>query len=464
MASGSLRRAGAVLLVLGTVGPMAIGPAWAGPAPAGGDTRGQLQLTASGDCNFPISENTKAKPWALQRVFLNEVWGTGKPQPNSSSSPGPAPSGKGKGKTDGDGPVPNRTGAGVVVAVIDTGVDNRNPQLKDKVIEGPDLLKETMAANNKQLPEGTSTTDLVGHGTKVAGIIAAALDPTGEIGFVGLAKDAKILAIRQNDADGNGDVVSLVKAIDAAIGQKVQVINISQDVRVQVDPNKSENENRFDHDKELGDALKRAEAAGIVVVASSGNDGTEGPTFPAAYPTVLSVGASDRNNERAPFSQYGDFVKVAAPGVDMLSTVPGHGQCTDNGTSFSAPYVSGVAALLKGWHPTWNPMQIRTVIEQTAQRTERGPNKYIGWGVVDPVKAMEYSEVPGPSASPSVDAQVKLDTVPLKPQPLGLEETQADRDRRTGTFVLGIGALMVAGLAGGSIVTRDMRRRRGRHD
>lgn len=452
MSSGSLRRAGAVLLVLGAVGPLAIGPAWA--VPAGGDTRGQVRLAGSGDCDFPIKDDVAAKPWSLQRVFLDELWGTDKAKADPSASP--------SSKQD-QGVFPNRTGNGIRVAVIDTGVDDKNPQLAGKVDAGPDLLTETLKSKGKQLPNGTSSTDdNVGHGTKVAGIIAAA--PVKGIGFVGLAKDARIYAIRQNDADGSGDVLSLISAVDNAIAAKVDVINISQDVRVQIDPNKSDSQDRFEHDQDLKKAMDRAESAGIVVVASSGNDGVEGPTFPAAYSTVLSVGASDRNNERAPFSQYGDFVKVAAPGVDMLSTVPGHGQCTDNGTSFSAPYVAGLAAVLKSLHHDWKPMQIRTVIEQTAQRTERGPNKYIGWGVVDPVKAVEYSEVPDPSASPSMDAQVKLDTVALQPQPLGLEETQADRDRRTGTFVLGIGALVVAGLAGGSIVTRDLHRRRGRHD
>ncbi len=448
MSSGSLRRTGAVLLVLGAIGPMAIGPAWAGPAPAGGDTRGQLRPAGSGDCDFPINDDVAAKPWSLQRVFLDELWGTDKARASASPS--------------GQGVFPNQTGNGIKVAVIDTGVDDKNPQLKGKVDAGPDLLTDTLRKKGKQLPAtNSSTEDNVGHGTKVAGIIAAA--PVPGIGFVGLAKDARIYAIRQNDAEGNGDVSSLIEAVDKAIEAKVDVINISQDVRVQIDPNKSENQDRFDNDQALKAAMERADKAGIVVVASSGNDGVEGPTFPAAYPTVLSVGASDRNNERAPFSQYGDFVKVAAPGVDMLSTVPGHGQCTDNGTSFSAPYVSGLAAVLKSLHHDWNPMQIRTVIEQTAQRTERGPNKYIGWGVVDPVKAVEYAKVPGPSASPSMDPKVKLDNVALQPQPLGLEETQADRDRRTGTFVLGIGALVVAGLAGGAIVTRDLNRRRGRH-
>ncbi|QKW21819.1 type VII secretion-associated serine protease mycosin [Kitasatospora sp. NA04385] len=457
MSSGSLRRAGAVLLVLGVVGSVAAGPAWAEPVPAGGATsRAALALAAAGDCNFPIEQDVVSKPWALQRVFLTELWGEGQQGGRPSASP--------SGAAQGDDP-DNRTGRNVKVAVIDTGVDSANPQLAGKVEAGRDFLAESTPAD-QQRPEGNSLTDKVGHGTKVAGIIAAAQKPG--IGFVGLAKDATILSIRQNDAEGHGSVRTLADAISEAVAKGAKVINISQDVRIETDPNQAPavdlDHPTFPDAQRLTDALKQAELHDVVVVASSGNDGGEGPTYPAAYSSVLAVGASDRNNERASFSQYGDFVDVAAPGVDMLSTVPGHGQCTDNGTSFSAPYVAGLAAVLKGMHPAWKAQQIRTVIEQTAQRTEHGPNKYIGWGVVDPVKAVEYTTVPGQSESPHPDPSTKLDAVPLVAQPLGLEETQADRDRRTGTFALGIGALVVAGLAGGSVVARDMgRRRSGRH-
>ncbi|MFJ5235001.1 type VII secretion-associated serine protease mycosin [Kitasatospora sp. NPDC088391] len=434
MSSGSLRRAGAVLLVLGVVGTVSAAPAVADPTPAAGDgaRRPPVIIAAAGDCPIPNAPDVPAKPWALQRVFLNELWG----DKNEHS------------------------GKGVTVAVIDTGVDNANPQLAGpgKVLEGPDLLAASTPAGT-QRPEGNSFTDKVGHGTKVAGIIGAA--PMNGVGFVGLAKDATILSIRQNDAEGHGSVPTLVQAINEAVNRGAKVINISQDVRVDIDPNRPADSTLFQGESDLAKALDTAEKRGVVVVASSGNDGQEGPTYPAQYDTVLAVGASDRNNERAAFSQYGDFVDVVAPGVDMLSTVPGHGQCTDNGTSFSSPYVAGLAAILVGMHPDWKPQQIRTVIEQTAQRTEHGRNKYIGWGVVDPVKAVEYTTVPGPSESPHPDAPTKLDAAPIVAQPLGLAETQADRDRRTGTFVLGAGALLVAGLAGGAIVARDLGRRRG---
>ncbi|MER7583064.1 type VII secretion-associated serine protease mycosin [Kitasatospora sp. NPDC097691] len=414
----------AALAVLG--GPLAV------PAYADGGTG--TGLAAAGDCpkNAP---DVQTVPWSLQRMLLDELWQGGR-----------------------------TTGKGVKVAVIDTGVDWVNPQLAGQVVatdpnfdknppasvgkvqEGSNLL---VNRDTKEPIQGHSYEDPVGHGTKVAGIIAARR--SDRTGFVGLAPDAQILSIRQNDSDGNGDVATLVQAIREAVGKGAKVINISQDVRGAGDA-------RFGGYQDLKAAVEFAEANKVVVVASSGNDGKEGDTYPGAFPTVLSVGASDRNNERAPFSQYGSFVKVAAPGVDMLSTVPGGGQCVDNGTSFAAPYVSGLAALLVGAHPDWKPAQVRAWIEQTAQRTQRDPDVFVGWGVVDPVKAVTMAPDVAPTAA-TPDAPVQLASVPIVPRPVGLGETQADRDGRTATYVLGVGALLVALLVGGGVVLRDHRRK-----
>ncbi len=375
-----------------------------------------LRLDGAGECTFPMKKQIADRPWALQRLLLDELWA------------------QTKGK--------DKNGASVRVAVIDTGVDRANPQLSGAIDVG--------AGKDFVDPKGgDGTTDTVGHGTKVAGLIAAR--PQEGTGFVGLAPDATLIPIRQNDGQGKGNALSLSQAIDHAVAKGAQVINISQDTDVQMSA-----------DSELAKSVQKAVAANIVVVASAGNDGMNGQkrkTYPAAFPGVLAVGASDRNNERAVFSQPGDFIAVAAPGVDMLSTVPGFGQCIDNGTSFSAPYVAGLAALLRAEHGDWSAQQIVWQIQNTAERAVNGRDDYVGWGVVDPVRAVSQDQeapkapVPDPGPPPATAPQAA---------PLQLTETAQERQERYGTYALGIGAVLIAVIAGTATVVRDARSRRRR--
>ncbi|MEI7030731.1 type VII secretion-associated serine protease mycosin [Streptomyces pratensis] len=371
-----------------------------------------LGIDGSGECSFPMKKQFEGRPWALQRVLLDELWQDTK-------------------------------GKGVRVAVIDTGVDNANPQLKPAVDTraGRDLLKGGKA---------DGTTDEIGHGTKVAGIIAAR--PAKGTGFVGLAPEATIIPIRQNDEKNSGKDTTMATAIDHAIAEDADVINISQDTTKPLTP-----------DSALGAAVARAIAADIVVVASAGNDGMDGKqknTYPAAFDGVLAVASSDRNNERAPFSQAGEFVGVAAPGVDIVSTVPGFGQCTDNGTSFSAPYVAGVAALLVAKYPSWEPAEIIARIEQTAERSVAGHDPFVGWGVVDPVRALAGDEDDVPIASPRPDPPLPKPPAP-EPAHLAMTETSQERSERYATYALALAAVLVSVVAGTATVVRDVRRRRG---
>ena len=168
-------------------------------------------------------------------------------------------------------------------------------------------------------------------------------------------------------------------------------------------------------------------------------------TYPAAFPGVLAVASSDRNNERAAFSQAGDFVGVAAPGVDIVSTVPGNGQCVDNGTSFSAPYVAGVAALLKAKHPDWTAPQIVAQIEQTAERSHQRPRRLRRLGRGRPgaraqrrrhVRSTHRVPDPGPPKAPAPE-----------PAHLAMTETVQERNERYATYALGIGVVLVAVVA-----------------
>ncbi|MFD7136033.1 type VII secretion-associated serine protease mycosin [Streptomyces sp. NPDC059894] len=384
------------------------------PSASPGGARHAVRLDGSGECTFP-ADPIKGRPWSLQRVLLDELWqGTQK-------------------------------GKGVRVAVIDTGVDDKNPQLASAVDKeaGRDYLTEGSGAD--------PTNDEVGHGTKVAGIIAAR--PADDTGFVGLAPNATIIPIRQNDADNSGDSDTMAQAITYAVDQGADVINVSQDTTKPLSATSA-----------LAEAVRKAIAARVVIVASAGNDGLDGEvknTYPAAFPGVLAVASSDRNNERASFSQSGTFVGVAAPGVDIVSTVPGGGQCTDNGTSFSAPFVAGVAALLKEKHPDWTPAQIVTQIEQTAERVVNGHDNFVGWGVVDPVRAVQESDVADPASSPTPDPGPTRAAAP-DVAPFSLAETSQERDERYATYALGITVTLMAVIAGTAIAARDLRRRRGK--
>ncbi|QCD58599.1 type VII secretion-associated serine protease mycosin [Streptomyces hawaiiensis] len=407
-----LHRATAVTAAtLLTTAPVVIAP----PAAA-------ADLPYSDQCAFPNGKYP-GRPWSLQRVLLDELWS-------------------------------QSTGKGMRVAVIDTGVDVTNPQLTDAVDvkSGRNFLPKNLKdddGNPIERGKENGTTDTVGHGTKVAGIIAAR--PVKGTGFVGLAPDATIIPIQQNDAEGNGDVGTLTDAIRYAVQAGADVINISQDTS-QPMPSTSD----------LKLAIDQALNKKIVVVASAGNDGLGGnvkETYPASYEGVLAVAASDRNNERAAFSQSGEFVGVAAPGVDMISTVPKGGHCSDNGTSFSAPYVAGLAALIKAKHPDWTARQIVAQIEQTAERTTAGHDRLVGWGVVDPVRALTDDEHPIESPNPQAGLGKPEAPTPAKFQ---IGETVEERNARLATYVAVGAVVLVAGMGGTAVALRDARRRQKR--
>ncbi|WP_443049687.1 type VII secretion-associated serine protease mycosin [Streptomyces sp. HD] len=365
-----------------------------------------IGLADSTECVFG-GKVIKSTPWSLQRILLDQLWG-------------------------------QATGKGVKVAVIDTGVDKNNKQLTSAVSGGRSYVG------------GSGTQDLEGHGTRVAGIIAAR--PLKGTGFVGIAKDAKILSYRYAGGEGEkgqGNAGTMADAIGDAVADGAKIINISSDTQ-----------NKQDDDTLRG-AVESAVRKGALIIAAAGNDGADGKlarTYPAAYDGVLAVAASDRNDERAVFSQSGDFVDVAAPGVSMVSTVPIDGQCSADGTSFAAPYVAGVAALLKQKYPDWDAAQIATRIEETAQRPGRKANPFIGWGVVDPVAALSEESTPGETPQP--DPPVEAGTGKVVPMAVTMGESEAERERRVAIYVLGTGLALALVVAGSGVAVRDWRSKR----
>ena len=258
-------------------------------------------------------------------------------------------------------------GAGVTVAVVDSGVD-ANPQFGDRVTVGPDLAGATAG----DVPPGA---DCVGHGTSVASIIAAA--PQAGVSFAGVAPQASILSIKiTNSDDFPGQVTA--QAIRDAVNLGANVINLSLATNVSTPA--------------LLAAVQFAQARNVVVVAAAGNDdpdGVVGPFYPAAYPGVLSVGAIGPDGSLASFSDTRTPVSVTAPGVDVTSAYPGTFPQAynpgDNGTSFATAFVSGVAALVRAAYPGLGEAQVVTRITATADGPA-GPGT--GHGMVNPVQAV----------------------------------------------------------------------------
>jgi len=281
------------------------------------------------------------------------------------------------------------TGRGQRIGVIDTGVA-RHPGLAGRLLGGGDYLAG-----------GDGLQDCDGHGTAVAGIIAAQPPPGSPAGMTGMAPDAEVLSVRQtSDAltvtDGRGSKVSpgttttLAKAIVLAVDQGATVINMSEAACVPAA-----------QAGEVGDlmhaALDYAAGHDVVVVAAMGNAagrtcvGQDLVSMPAWFDDdVLAVGAADAFDAAAAFSFRAPYVDVAAPGTAIDSLAPGGGYTAEavNGTSFAAPWVAGLAALLRERFPQLSARQIVDRIVATARRPAQGRDTALGYGVIDPMAAL----------------------------------------------------------------------------
>jgi len=237
------------------------------------------------------------------------------------------------------------TGAGVLVAIVDTGVDASHPDLAGSVIAGYDFVDEDPDADDTADgvdQDGDGVVDEAwGHGTHVAGIIHA------------IAPDATLLPVRVLDSDGVGTTVTVARGIRWAMDQGADVINLSLGMNASADAIKR--------------AVKDATDAGAVIFASTGNRGIEdGAHFPAKLSDLASVAATNAEDLRADFSSYASFVSVSAPGEGILSTYPGGQYGVWSGTSFSTPMVSAGAALWLELSPASDPQETIGAIENTA--------------------------------------------------------------------------------------------------
>lgn len=318
---------------------------------------------------------------------------------------------------------PHSTGAGVTVAVVDSGVDADHPQLRGKVLPGADFFLVGDLPGNF---------DCVSHGTAAASIIAAS--PVPGVGFRGVAPDARILPVRITDrelTDGgtatpiNPGIVG--EGIRYAADSGAKVINLSL--------------SGYGDFPAIRDAVTYAQSKDVLLVAAVGNRDDQGavPSFPASYDGVLGVGSINIEGVRAQGSQVGPYVDLVAPGQDVVaaSRVAGHHYWA--GTSFAAPFVSGVAALVRAAYPRLTATQVADRLVATADPAPGGKNSQeYGAGIVDPYRAVtEDLSDREPLAAPAVS--------PKPPDPNEIRDAAWWAD-------MGAGAKIGAGLVVAAIV------------
>ncbi|MFH0775601.1 MAG: S8 family serine peptidase [bacterium] len=207
----------------------------------------------------------------------------------------------------------------VIIAITDTGIDYNHIDLKDKVIGSQSFVSDE-----------PDPMDGNGHGTHVAGIAAASTN--NGTGTAGVAWGCKILAVKVLNSNGYGEDAWCVQAIKYATDYGARVINMSWG---------SDEPSNI-----LKDALDYAYNKGVLLIAAAGNDGTSEKIYPGGYENVLSVAATNSNDKKAWFSNYGSWVDIAAPGQDIYSTIPNNKYASFSGTSMATPFVSGLAGLL----------------------------------------------------------------------------------------------------------------------
>lgn len=236
------------------------------------------------------------------------------------------------------------------VAVLDTGISNH-----------PDL---NIQGGTSFVPGEPGIADGNGHGTHVAGTIAA-LD--NNVGVLGVAPDVDLFAVKVLGRSGSGSISGIAQGLQWSSNNNMDVANMSLG-----SPSPSPTLER---------AVNQATNSGVLVVAASGNSGASSIGYPARYQNAMAVGATDQNNNRASFSQFGTGLDIMAPGVGVQSTYPGNGYRSLSGTSMAAPHVAGVAALVMSNNPSWSPAQVRSHLNQTA--TPIGASNQYGNGLVN---------------------------------------------------------------------------------
>lgn len=251
----------------------------------------------------------------------------------------------------------------VIVGIVDTGADINHPDLQGQLLSGYNVVDP-----------GSDPLDDVGHGTHVAGIIGAVVN--NNEGVAGISWYNKILPVKALDKSGSGTTYSVSEGIIWAADHGAKVINLSL--------------GNYADSQFLHDAVRYAYDKDVVLVSAAGNDNTERPGFPAAYPEVLAVAATDANMKKASYSNYGDYIDVAAPGTSIASTYPGNQYAALSGTSMASPHVAAMAALIRSRNPDLTNKQVMDIMcQSTIDLGPKGHDKYYGNGQIDIYKALQ---------------------------------------------------------------------------
>jgi type VII secretion-associated serine protease mycosin len=351
---------------------------------------------AADRCAAAATTIVTAAPWAQQKLAPQRVWHLSR-------------------------------GDAVTVAVVSTGVDARVPQLRGHVLPGVDVTK----------PGGHADADCLGHGTFVAGLIAARVVPG--VGFAGVAPGARILPIRSGPDGADIAPNAVAAAIRAAVHGGARVVDLMTGA-VSVTP-------------ELRAAVKYAAQQDVLIVAPAADVAAseKTATYLSAQPGVLAVGAIARDGSQPSAPAPG--VDLVAPGADLLSTGRGGaGHVVASDVSYAAPFVAGVAALVRAYHPRLTAEQVKRRLELTADRPgSEVPDPQVGWGVVDPYAAV-VAVLPDEVRSGAGSVRPRVFAAPRRP-------AKDNRDRNTALLVA-TGSVLLAIVAGltGLVISHGRRR------